>query len=63
MGLCGKESTITRGLGQVDSQVSISESKNVSPGSGAPGTDPGACCPVGPSSGIWRMSAPAKSGA
>ena len=57
VGLCGNESTITRGLGHADSQASTSESKKASPGLGTPfGAG------VGPVRRTWRTSAPAKSG-
>ena len=65
VGLCGNDRMITRGLGQVSSQFSISESKNASPGVGAP---PGSSWPgpgwpaLGPSRRTWRTSAPANSG-
>src|ERR1700722_14965880 len=57
VGLCGNESTITRGLGHDSSQACMSPSKNASPGSGA-----SAVSTSGPCSGTWRTSAPAKSG-
>jgi len=61
VGLWGNDRTITRGLGQADSQVSISESKNADPGLGGP--SPVESLAIGPSRGTWRTSAPAKSGA
>ncbi len=56
VGLWGKESTTTRGLGHADSHASIRLSKNASPGL-PPFSAPGA------SRRTWRTSAPAKSGA
>ena len=59
VGLCGKESTMTRGLGHDSSHALMSPSKKASPGSGAPSASLGT---AGPASGTWRTSAPANSG-
>src|SRR5271163_403124 len=57
VGLCGKEMTMTRGLGQDSSQARMSPSKKASPGSDA-STDSAS----GPCNRTWRTSAPANSG-
>ncbi len=57
VGLCGNDSTMTRGLGQDSSQACMSPSKKASPGSGASTESTS-----GPCRGTWRTSAPANSG-
>ena len=58
VGLCGNDSTTTRGFGQADSHASMRLSKKAAPPSALSTPSPD-----GVSSRTWRMSAPANRGA